>query len=651
MLGRVVLFAILCLPSTSSAQARLSGPGMDLRLLRPPLDSKGLLTINGADILGENAISFGLILDAGFGLLPFDGFVNDDTVSAMEAERRSRVVDYMFNGTLHFNWGIANLLVVGAQLPISVVAGPDLTIPDQYGESGGGLSYEGLGGLILHGKIRILRPDRDDIGLAASVQFELPTGSPQEFIGDPILAITPSVIAEWRPARSLRLNLEVAYRLGIGDGATLRVGGRTEPADVDGPANQPVMIAGAGNDLRYEDLLRFGIGLGWRATDAMELALEFQGSQVIDDWGNPAALSMEATLGLKIFVERNSYLLLAGGAGIPTGGFQTPDGRALVGFVFEPSIGDRDGDGLRDDADQCPNEPEDFDGFADDDGCPDPDNDRDGILDVDDECPMVPEDRDGDADEDGCPEGGEGDRDGDGILDNQDQCPDDPEDRDGFQDADGCPDPDNDEDGILDTDDLCPNDAEDRDQFQDTDGCPDPDNDNDRILDVSDTCPNEPEEYNGTEDEDGCPDTGAVGFEDGQFIFFEPIQFAYDSAEILPESAPVLDAIAATLAGNPQIQLVEVQGHADDRGSDDYNIRLTRDRAAAVVLAVTQRGVAPSRLRSAGYGERCPEMPGTSQRARDMNRRVEIKVIVDDNGTTAIDRIACPAGRELMPRE
>src|SRR5688572_3140678 len=110
MLRRAVLFALFVsfVPSIAAAQARLTTGGMDLRLLRPPLDSRGLLTINGADIIGENALSFGLILDAGFGLVPFDGFVNDDSVLAMDAERRNRLVDVMFNGTLHINWGIAN---------------------------------------------------------------------------------------------------------------------------------------------------------------------------------------------------------------------------------------------------------------------------------------------------------------------------------------------------------------------------------------------------------------------------------------------------------------------------------------------------------------------------------------------------------------
>ncbi|MEZ4336083.1 MAG: OmpA family protein [Sandaracinaceae bacterium] len=646
----VTLLALSLLPSFASAQAQLTTGGMDLRLLRPPLDSKGLLTLNGTDILGENAISFGLILDAGFGLVPFDGFVDDSTVAAADADRRGRLVDALFTGTLHFNFGIANLLVVGAQLPVSVASGPDVTVPGQYepGPEGGGLSYQGLGGIVLHGKIRLLRPERDAIGLAASVQFEFPTASPSEFVGDSVLAITPSLIAEWRPVRELRIGAEVAYRLGFGEGATLRVGGRADPADPDGAAQTAQLVAGTGHDVRYEDTLRFGVGFGWRFTDVTELSAELIGSQLIDQWGNPGALSLEAVGGLKIFVERSSYLMLGGGAGIPTGGFSAPDARALVGFVFEPSLGDRDGDGMRDDVDQCPDEPEDFDDFADEDGCPDPDNDRDGILDVDDECPMIPEDRDGDADEDGCPEGNEGDRDGDGILDAEDRCPDEPEDRDDFDDEDGCPDPDNDRDGILDSDDLCPNDPEDVDGFEDGNGCPDPDNDSDRILDADDHCPDDPENYNGTDDEDGCPDIGVLSIGEGEVELFEQVHFAYDSAEILEESFPLLDTIARALNSNPQLAFVEVQGHADDRGTDEYNIGLTRDRAAAVVLALRERGVDPRRMRSAGYGWRCPEVPGRSEEARAANRRVQIKVLRTSDGPTGVE-VACRAGRELIP--
>jgi OOP family OmpA-OmpF porin len=115
---------------------------------------------------------------------------------------------------------------------------------------------------------------------------------------------------------------------------------------------------------------------------------------------------------------------------------------------------DRDGDGIVDSKDKCLDDPEDYDGFQDEDGCPDPDNDNDGVLDVNDECPNVP----GPASHRGCPVVPDADRDGDGIPDMKDKCPGVPEDRDGFEDTDGCPDTDNDHDGVLDKDDQCPND-------------------------------------------------------------------------------------------------------------------------------------------------------------------------------------------------
>lgn len=98
---------------------------------------------------------------------------------------------------------------------------------------------------------------------------------------------------------------------------------------------------------------------------------------------------------------------------------------------------DRDGDGIPDDQDACPDQPEDYDSYQDFDGCPDLDNDGDGIPDVVDQCPDQPEDMDGYQDQDGCPDP---DNDGDGIPDVRDKCPDQPETVNGFEDSDGCPD-------------------------------------------------------------------------------------------------------------------------------------------------------------------------------------------------------------------
>jgi OOP family OmpA-OmpF porin len=114
-------------------------------------------------------------------------------------------------------------------------------------------------------------------------------------------------------------------------------------------------------------------------------------------------------------------------------------GRKTVEKVIEapPPDVDPDKDGIIGDADKCPQEAEDKDGFQDDDGCPELDNDGDGVADAADKCPNEAEDKDGFQDDDGCPDP---DNDGDGVPDAQDKCPTDPETKNGYQDDDGCPD-------------------------------------------------------------------------------------------------------------------------------------------------------------------------------------------------------------------
>lgn len=648
--------------------ARLVSGGMNGHLFRPAIDSKGYLSVNGTSVLGDGDYSFGLVLDLGLHIMPFNGFEVDYRTRPSQAERTEHLVDFFGTGTLHFNYGLGNRFVVGAQLPIMVVQGPTVVAPGYYNDSSHpvGLDSQGIGNLTLHGKVRLLRHEAHALGVAAVLQVELPTGEASEFRGEPGFAAWPMLVVEWVPARAFRMGLNVGYRFNAGEGSQLpfrrgvtAVGNLMASAyagmDYMGACRAGENTAAvcpspisAGPDVTYNDLGTFGLAASLRFVPDAELVAEIYGSQILSQVGDAGTLGAEALLGLKIYVEDNSYLVLAGGVSVREA-VNTADQRGVVGFIFEPSIGDRDGDGYKDDVDECPDEPEDFDDFHDEDGCPEPDNDRDGILDVDDECPLVPEDHDGDADEDGCPDGTIGDRDGDGILDNEDACPDDPEDRDGFEDEDGCPDPDNDRDGILDVDDLCPNNPEDKDGFEDEDGCPDLDNDKDRILDVDDSCPNDPETYNGFEDEDGCPDRGSVVIEDDEIIILEKIYFATDSAVILPKSFPIVDAVAATLLGNPQIRLIEIQGHADERGSDAYNIRLTGDRAASVRQALIQRGVDEKRIRSAGYGERCPVDKASNAAAWEKNRRVEFKILVTEDGPTGVE-VSCPAGRELVPQ-
>jgi outer membrane protein OmpA-like peptidoglycan-associated protein len=147
------------------------------------------------------------------------------------------------------------------------------------------------------------------------------------------------------------------------------------------------------------------------------------------------------------------------------------------------------------------------------------------------------------------------------------------------------------------------------------------DRDNDGIPDKDDLCPDEPETYNGVKDYDGCPELAIeVG---SKIVVLRSIEFEYDSAVIRPSSYDVLDAVVGSLTDNLDIERVEVQGHTDERGNDDYNFDLSNRRAASVVDYLTKHGIDAKRLTSQGYGETQPIDKAHNEAAWSKNRRVE----------------------------
>jgi OOP family OmpA-OmpF porin len=253
---------------------------------------------------------------------------------------------------------------------------------------------------------------------------------------------------------------------------------------------------------------------------------------------------------------------------------------------------DSDGDGIPDSADKCPNAAEDKDGFEDEDGCPDPDNDRDGIPDAIDKCPNEAETKNGIDDDDGCPEK---DEDGDGILGSNDKCP---------------------------------NEAEDKDGFEDDDGCPDLDNDKDGIPDATDKCPNEPETKNGYQDEDGCPDVvpAAVAKFTG---VIKGITFRRGSAVINPSSFLMLKQAVKVLKDYPALR-IEISGHTSDDGKRDFNMKLSQQRADSAKAYLVRNGVDGGRITTVGYGPDKPLITGKSKGAQDKNRRIEFRLVGQD---------------------
>jgi len=116
-----------------------------------------------------------------------------------------------------------------------------------------------------------------------------------------------------------------------------------------------------------------------------------------------------------------------------------------------------------------------------------------------------------------------------------------------------------------------------------------------------------------------------------QVLTFRNIYFDFNKATIRPESYPVLDSIAQLLKENPSI-IVEVAGHTDERGSYEYNMKLSQARAEAVVNYLIKKGIDPRRLIPKGYGESQPVIPNAKTEAEhQMNRRVEFRIIGELN--------------------
>ena len=246
------------------------------------------------------------------------------------------------------------------------------------------------------------------------------------------------------------------------------------------------------------------------------------------------------------------------------------------------------------------------------------DRDGDGYLDPDDQCPDQPENFNGYQDQDGCPD--DPDTDGDGIPDSRDACRIDPEDHDSYLEEDGCPEADNDADGVLDAVDNCRNEPEDPDGFNDQDGCPDPDNDQDTVLDVTDRCPNEA----GPVDNQGCPPVFTHIQVTQHGVRFQ-VEFDYDRATLRPSAAVTLDEVVAYLGQTQNRALrYEVGGHTSSEGARRHNQVLSAARAETVRRYLTEHGIDATRLTSRGYGPSVPIASNRNEQGRQANRRVEL---------------------------
>jgi len=228
------------------------------------------------------------------------------------------------------------------------------------------------------------------------------------------------------------------------------------------------------------------------------------------------------------------------------------------------------------------------------------------------------------------------DSDGDGYPDAIDECPEEKEDGKGKEPSNGCPAPaDADQDGIPDSMDKCPNEAEDFDGLSDKDGCPEEDNDNDKVPDVKDACPEEVGPANREAGLNGCPTLTKVTT-DGKVEILKSVEFESGNARIKPTSFPILDEVVLLMKARLEMT-IDVQGHTDSKGIRDKNVKLSQERAAAVVKYISDHGVSSTRLKSEGFGPDKPLDTNNTDAGRAKNRRVEF-VVTSGADDVKVDR-------------
>ena len=274
------------------------------------------------------------------------------------------------------------------------------------------------------------------------------------------------------------------------------------------------------------------------------------------------------------------------------------------------ALRDTDGDGVPDIDDLCPDVP----GPASNHGCPiSTDRDGDGVPDDIDRCPDVA----GPKENFGCPWP---DRDGDGVPDKDDKCPDQPGPKENF----GCPWGDKDGDGVPDNKDVCPTvpgPAENA-------GCPWPDRDHDGVPDKDDKCPDEP----GPADNQGCPrKMSLIVVKKDRIEIKQQVHFAQGKSRILPDSYELLRQVASAIKDTPALH-VRIEGHTDNAGKLDSNMKLSQDRADAVRDFLLKQGVATGQLGAEGYGPTRPIASNASRAGKAANRRVEFRLVGDEAG-------------------
>ncbi len=432
-----------------------------------------------------------------------------------------------------------------------------------------------LGDLRLDADARLFGVKGEPITVAIGAQVYLPTGDRTLFTGDGGVRVAPHVLAAGEVG-------PVAYAASVGFMIHTQ-----DQAFVGNVMGDELLLSGA-----------VGVELGDRH---LLLGPEVYGRTDVTNAGALFARHQSPLEGLLgAHVTAGDWRFGAGAGPGFTQGFGTPELRVVASLEFAPAM-----------PEAAPEAP--------------PDRDGDGVPDSEDACPDEPGEHTDDPKTNGCPAAPPAaDKDKDGIPDDSDACPDVPGVKTEDPKTNGCP-PDRDQDGILDADDACPDVAGVKTDDPKTNGCPpDPDRDKDGIPNDKDACPDTPGSPNPDPAKNGCP---KAIVQQGQIKILDQVKFRTASAVILPESDGILGAVLKILTDHPEIKQVSIEGHTDNHGGAAYNKTLSQKRAASVVKWLVSHGLDSGRVTSVGYGQDRPIDSNATDEGRQNNRRVEFHIV------------------------
>ena len=604
--------SVLLLSRSASAQTvpNLYQGGFDLQQFQPSAAGDRFFGNPDAYVMGMGKLHVGVL--ANYALKPLklrDRLTNQD---------KGFITSTQLYAHINASFALANRVLINVDIPIAAI---------QSGDSGPVIDTNKVeGGKIgdVRGTLRfnLLGTYKDPLAIAVQGDLWFPTGDEKNLTGDQTVRGGPRLVLGGNASGFI-------YTLNAGYMFRRRL-------DLGTPENGPAITYGA------------GIG-ALVAANKVQVSGELYGNTVTNKGQTPEGDSQSPFLGshsspaevLGGVKVRLGDVVIGAGAGPGLSKAPGTPQLRIVGGVFyapepEEAPGDRDGDGIADPQDACP----DVAGVKTADprtnGCPPPpgDRDKDGIVDAQDACPDVPGVRSDDPAKNGCP----ADRDGDGIIDSEDACPD----VKGVKDADpkknGCP-SDKDGDGIIDAEDACIDVPGVKDADPKKNGCPS-DKDGDGILDKDDACVDVPGVKDPDPKKNGCPP--AAVFKGNKIELNEQVHFQTGKDTILPDSDTLLTNIAGIIKDHPEITLLAIEGHTDTVGKPAANKILSKKRAASVVKWLTTKGgIEAKRLKSEGYGQEKPIADNATDEGKAKNRRVEITILKTKDGTGAADK---PAG-------